>query len=136
MLLASSLSQLAKFGWRSCPQFPNKQHKSRSHLLHFHCETGTGKRQAVMTTAGNTHLTSCKSEPELQPASSSLHRGSCSNPVTRALEAVRPTLGCHWDPWHPSYPLVLRKMFASSISLVFQHTVMCRNQYLLCLKHF
>lgn len=44
-------------------------------------------------------------------AASMLQRCSCSKPVTQALEA---TLGCHWGPWHPSYPLVLKKMFASS----------------------
>jgi len=113
-LLASFLRQLAKFGQRACPWFPSKQHKSGSHLLHFQSETGTGKRQAVTTTAGNTHPSSGKGEPEVQPAASTLQRGSHPSPVTRAPEAVRVTLRCHQDPWHPSYPLVLKKIFASS----------------------
>lgn len=42
---------------------------------------------------------------------------------------------CHWDPRHLFCPLPLETMFASS-NHSFQHKVLCRNQYLLCLKQF
>ncbi|KAI1236614.1 hypothetical protein IHE44_0014867 [Lamprotornis superbus] len=94
--------------------FPNKQHKSRSHLLHFHSETGPGKRQAITTPAGNIGPGSCKREPKVQLAASTSQRGSYSKPGTQTLEAVCAATSCHRHPWHLSYPLALKTMFASS----------------------
>lgn len=50
-------------------------------MLHFHNESGTGKRQTVTITAGNAHPSPYKSNPEGQPAASTARcRGSCSKP--------------------------------------------------------
>lgn len=75
-----------------------KQAAQIQESLAFHNETGTGKRQAITTPAGNTGPGSCKREPKVQLAGSTFQRGSCPKPAARALESVC----CHRLPPGPT----------------------------------
>lgn len=113
--IASELLKPASKIWTEVVSpVPKQAAQIREPLASFPQWNWDRKEAAVTTTAGNTRPSSCKSEPEAQAAAGTPQHGSCPKPGAQALEAVRAALGCHWDPWHPSYPLILKKMFAAS----------------------